>query len=506
MRLPRFVLFVLAVLATVTARAGAAADPPVIFAYGVSSGEVTPISAVLWTRADREVVLTAEISTDPGFATKLTRTALASAANDFTAKALVLSLRPATRYFFRWRRGGSVSEAGTFVTAPLPWSSANLRFAWTGDSDSSRNSVGAPFFNNWETLNAARLDQPDFFLYLGDTIYSDFRAGGFLPDVTTLPEYRDLYKAGRDFPALRSLARSTSFYAMWDDHEVRSDWDAETVDPYFLGIGRKAFLEYMPLLDQQLIHDSGCATPPLFRVFPWGSAADIIIVDTRACRSASAAIICSGDLAPTMPSFLRPSFGLAPAPPPGCLAAINNASRTMLGQSQKALLKTALRLSHAKFKIVITPENIQQLWVLPYDTWEGYGAERAEILNFIRDEGIRNVLFLTTDGHQNIMKDVYVDRFTDPAPIAYEVMTGPIASVTWQNLITAAVGPSGVAAQQAIHNLLGAQCRHLDAYSYGVVDIDAVAGTAKVVLKDAAGHALHDQVTPSITCMKTLGP
>jgi hypothetical protein len=78
--------------------------------------------------------------------------------------------------------------------------------------------------------------------------------------------------------------------------------------------------------------------------------------------------------------------------------------------------------------------------------------------------------------------------------------------VTWQNLITAAVGPSGVAAQQAVHNLLGAQCRHLDAYSYGVVDIDAAAGTATVVLKDAAGNALHDQVTPSITCRKTLGP
>ena len=246
------------------------ADAPVVFSHGVGSGDVTFTSAVLWTRVDREVVLTVEVATDPSFAARVTRTASASESNDFTAKVQVLPLKPATRYFFRWRRGNATSETGAFVTAPLPWSQANLRFAWTGDTDSSRTDAGTPFFNNWETLDAVRREQPDFFVYLGDTIYSDFRGGGVLPPATTLPEFRDLYKAGRDFDALRALARSTSFYAIWDDHEVRDDWDAATVDPYFLGIGRKAFLEYMPLLDLQLIQDTDCAAPPFFRVFPLG--------------------------------------------------------------------------------------------------------------------------------------------------------------------------------------------------------------------------------------------
>ena len=72
--------------------------------------------------------------------------------------------------------------------------------------------------------------------------------------------------------------------------------------------------------------------------------------------------------------------------------------------------------------------SIQQTFALPYDGWEGYGAERKEILNFIRDNAIKNVIFLTTDLHLNLMNEVFIDRFADPAPIAYEVVTGPIGA------------------------------------------------------------------------------
>jgi len=489
-------------LFAITAPTGAAGGAGVSFTHGVASGEVTPASAVVWTRVDREVVLTLEVSDTKAFTTPLTLTAAALAANDFTAKALVFPLKPATRYFFRWRHGNAVSDVGTFVTAPL-LTRRSFRFVWSGDSDPSRIG-GLPVFNNWEALDAARGEQPDFFVYLGDTIYSDFRAGGLLPDVQTLDGFRGLYKSARDFPALQALARSTSIYAIWDDHEVRNDWDGETVDPAILATGRKAFLEYMPLWDRPVLQDRDCATAPLFRAFSWGREADLFVLDTRSCRSASVEQVCLGDLAPTMPASIRPQFGLAAQPPAGCLDAINDPSRTILGRVQKAVFKQALLASRARFKIVITPEAIQQLLVVPYDTWEGYTAERIEILSFIRDQGIRNVLFLTTDGHQNVMNDVFIDRFTNPAPIAYEVMTGPIASVTWQNLLLAAVGPGGVAAQQAIHGILGAQCRHLDAYSYGVVEIDAVTGTATISVKDATGNVLHDQVTPATACTKTL--
>src|SRR5437016_3503862 len=452
MRTPPFMLVSLLALAGLALVSPTGADA-VTFTHGVASGEVTHGSAVLWTRVDLEAALTVEVSTDPRFEEPtLTETRLASADSDFTARVIAAPLSPSQQYFFRWRDGASVSEVGTFRTAPLPSAPAAVRFAWTGDSDPSRIG-GVPAFNNWETLDAVRREDPDFFVYLGDTIYSDFRAGGFLPDAQSL-------------------------------------------------------FEYMPLTEKRLPHDPDCAADPLFRVVRWGREVDVIILDVRSCRSASVEAICLGDLAPTMPQVLRAQFPafFPPQIAPGCLEAIDDPSRTMLGRLQKERLKSALVSSRARFKVVITGANIQPLYILPDDTWEGYAAERAEILNFIRDQGIRNVIFLTTDGHQNVMKGVFIDRFTDPVPLAYEAMTGPIATVTWQNLILGAIGPLGVVAQQAIHTLLGADGRHLNAYSYGVVRVDPTTGSATITLTDSAGNALHDQLTPTTACTRTIGP
>lgn len=102
----------------------------------------------------------------------------------------------------------------------------------------------------------------------------------------------------------------------------------------------------------------------------------------------------------------------------------------MLGAAQKALFKTALLRSRAKFKFVINEVPIQQFYSQPYDRWEGYGAERNEVLNFIRSHRIENVVFLTTDVHANLINRVFVDRFADLEAIAQEFITGPVATFT----------------------------------------------------------------------------
>ena len=56
-----------------------------------------------------------------------------------------------------------------------------------------------------------------------------------------------LYKGSRNVPALHALLQRVPIYASWDDHEVRSDWAGQTVDPFFYNIGNKAFREYMPI-------------------------------------------------------------------------------------------------------------------------------------------------------------------------------------------------------------------------------------------------------------------
>ena len=370
---------------------GVEGGDPLPFTSGLASGDVTSSSAILWTRVEQAADLIVEVSSDVSFETvTFTQAVSATAENDFTAHVTASSLEADQVYFYRWHLYSDTSTIGTFQTAPLSSVSADVRFAFSGDSDGSKVG-GVPFFNYFETLGSARLDGLDFFVYLGDTIYADFRAAGLLPDSQNLTEFRQRYKENRAFSALRNLLRTTPIYAAWDDHEVRNDFGGPTADPFFFSIGRQSFLEYLPLAEATFPTDPACAAAPMFRVFPWGQDVDIIILDERSCRSASAQAACSAvpgsppDLAPTFPTALRPALGLTEPLPPGCLEAIADPSRSLLGSVQKQLFKAALLDSTATFKFVINQVPIQQLYAVPYDRWEGYGAERAEILNFIRD-------------------------------------------------------------------------------------------------------------------------
>jgi phosphodiesterase/alkaline phosphatase D-like protein len=193
-----------------------------------------------------------------------------------------------------------------------------------------------PFFNNFETLDSARLERPDFFVYLGDTIYAD---SGLRPaPAQTLDQYRAAYRVNRDYEALRALMQATATYAIWADHEVQNDFDGQTVDRALYANGREAFLEYMPIHEPRLLQDASCAGTPLFRAFRWGKDLDLIILDERSCRSASVEGICQGDLAPTLPGPVRQQFGLPAQPPVGCLQALFDPTRTLIGPVQKQLL------------------------------------------------------------------------------------------------------------------------------------------------------------------------
>lgn len=482
--------------------------PLLTFVHGVASGDVTTSGATLWTRGNSEAVLTLEVATDPTFAqVAYTSTVSLTASSDFTAKTNVTGLSPDRDYFYRWRSGRHVSATGTFKSAPLPSESAGVRFAFTGDTDGTMVG-GQPGFNRFQALDALRADQPDFFVYLGDTVYTDsyLRPNG---PAQTLTDYRASYQLNRTYPALTSLLAATSTYAIWDDHEVLNDFAGQTISPARYGIGRQAFMEYMPLDGSDLPADSSCAGPPLFRLFHWGRDVDVIILDERSCRSADVAHLCLDqngveDSAPTLPSAGRLLLGIPPVPPLGCREAIADPNRTMLGAVQKAAFKDALQHSTARFKFVINEVPMQQYYLGPYDRWEGYGAERAEILNFIRDHEVSNVIFLSGDAHMNLMNDVYIDKFTDPEPIAYEAISGPVAALTLEAAIIRFIGPWAVTQLQAGLDLIGVDCRHLDAYSYGLVEVQD--GAAVITLKDAAGSIISDQHTPGLQCVHSFGP
>jgi phosphodiesterase/alkaline phosphatase D-like protein len=138
------------------------------------------------------------------------------------------------------------------------------------------------------------------------------------------------------------------------------------------------------------------------------------------------------DLAPQLPAPFRQAFlGKGPTDPE-CLAHLADPSRTMLGAEQKQWLKDELSASDATWKFVINQVPMAQLFAQPYDRWEGYQAERTELLTFIRDEPIDNVVFLTTDIHANWAAPVYLNiaDSNDTRGIAYEIVSGPVQTCT----------------------------------------------------------------------------
>jgi phosphodiesterase/alkaline phosphatase D-like protein len=497
--------------------AGANGRGAPVFTSGVASGDVTPTSAILWTRIDRDTSVKVEVWSNPALQGKKAfqqTVPHVSAARDFTLKVDATGLAPATTYFFRFRHGdgngdgAASSDVGTFRTAPNPSDAADVRATYTGDADGTRLAGGAPAFNDFEVLEAARLEGGDFFVFDGDTIYSDssFRTTG---PATTLAEYHAAHLENRGYANLRGLLASTSVYATMDDHEVVNDYDGQTVDPARYAAGRQAFLDYYPVRESGLLNDATCAGAPLYRKFRWGSEAEVFLLDERSCRSPDAAIACLGDLAPTLPTFVRASFPfnlfVTPSPPAGCLATIFDPARTLLGPVQSAQLRADLLASTAKWKLVVSEEPIQQFHALPYDRWEGYAADRNGLLSFIQGSGLTGVKFLTTDTHATLQNQVAIDRFAAPARIADELVTGPIATNTFQAEVLALAGPAGLLAFNGLLTLDGVDCRNLNTNSYALVEVAAGAGTVSLTSKGQNGAAVTDAISAA-ACTATDGP
>src|SRR5262249_27688137 len=116
--------------------------PPAVSFLGVGAGDATATDAILWTRAQdvsssAGVGLMAEVSTDPTFATGLaTFAGVTDPAHDFTIHVDATGLQPGTRYYYRFvASDDTISQVGTFVTAPAATASVPVSFGFTGDAD-----------------------------------------------------------------------------------------------------------------------------------------------------------------------------------------------------------------------------------------------------------------------------------------------------------------------------------------------------------------------------------
>src|SRR5262245_4501196 len=140
---------------------------------------------------------------------------------------------------------------------------------------------------------------------------------------------------------------------------------------------------------------------------------------------------------PSAPSATRSSrTPTRPMPPTSgaSLAQSFDPSRTMLGRPQLERLEHDLLEADKDgvlWKFVMVPEPIQNLGPLAAaDRYEGYAAERNELLKFIDDHDIDNVVFVTADIHGTLVNNLtYQTSLGGPqiALDAWEISTGAVA-------------------------------------------------------------------------------
>jgi alkaline phosphatase D len=471
------------------------------FSFGVTAGDVTATSAILWGHAKRSTTVVLEVARDRRLRRGLRRFALAARrSNDNTVQRRVRGLRPGRRYWYRFRKGRGKSELGTFVTAPRANQNKTVKFGWTGDTDfTAAPGQRRPFWNTGGVFRRMRAEGNAFNIHLGDTIYSDSEVPGRLqPIALTVPAKWAKYKTNLGNAPLRRLRRSAGFYSHWDDHEFINDFSpAENSFTSFnvqtningrrlYRRGVRAFRDYAPVAYSR--------RNGLYRTVRWGRNLELFFLDERSFRSAKADAggVCNNpltgqpDVAPTGPQNVRNVFALvepslAQPVSRACLDAIRSPQRTYLGRRQLRRFLRQVKRSDARFKVIVNELPIQQYYVLPYDRWEGYEAERQLVLREL--QSVPNVVFLTTDVHATLVNDARFQTLEPGGPQGSGILDVTVGSAATENFaleIDRSLGRQGIGAlvdtaffEPQPPAGVGMQCSILDEFSYGEVRVTA---------------------------------
>lgn len=424
-------------------------------AQGVASGDVTAGRAVIWSRSDRDARMVVEYSTTESFAAVQRRIGPAAlASSDFTARVVLTDLPPGQRIFYRVLfqdladlRAWSAPQAGSFRTPAAADVPRDVTLAWSADTVGQGWGIN-PDWGGLRLYETMRSVEPDVFIHCGDTIYAD---GPLRPEVTlddggvwrnvvteakskvaeTLDDYRGAYKYNLLDEHMRRFNSEVPQIVIWDDHEVRDNWyearDLSKDDRYTIksaallaAHARQAFLEFNP------IGRSADDPERIYRVVPYGPLVDVFTLDLRSYRGANSEN--------RQASLTQESM--------------------VFGAAQLAALKGELAGSRATWKVIASDMPIGLIVRDGQSHFEavanadpgvprGRELEVADLLRFIRDREIRNVVWITGDVHYCAAHHYDPSRaaFTEFEPF-WEFVAGPLHAGTFgPNALDATFGP-----------------------------------------------------------------
>ncbi|KAI1052506.1 hypothetical protein LB507_007704 [Fusarium sp. FIESC RH6] len=408
------------------------------FTHGVASGDPWPESVILWTRvapslksdsSNKTVDGTAglyshetkkyinadpnpicvdwEVKSSDGENVVSSGRAYTTSDIDYTIKVEAEGLKPLTEYNYQFTicDSDNKSPVGRTKTAP------------TADDDVSELSFAVFSCSNYPNGyfnaygNAARKDEHDYVIHLGDYIYEygadGDRASQPKDEIFTLHDYRTRHGQYRTDLDLQLLSKDFAWIPTWDDHEFANNGYRDgfsglnNTEDSFNKNGKvsvdsrkvnavRAYFEWMPI--RQTDMDDGLR---VWRSFKMGKLLDLIILDTRNYDRS----ITSLDWNDGYIDMIR-----------------DDPSRTLMGSRQENWFYKSLTESKdrgAAWRIIgnqiifsrIT-ENYGSGEILSGDNWSGYVANRNRTLEHLYSNDIGNNVFLAGDSHQNWVSDL----------------------------------------------------------------------------------------------------
>jgi alkaline phosphatase D len=410
---------------------------------GVAAGDVLHDRAIVWSRCDRSARIMVEWDTSDRF--RDPRRLLGPSvieATDFTGKCDLRDLPAGQRIFYRVQfqdlrdlKNWSEPVVGTFVTPPRPdGSPRDVKIAFTGDVCGQGWGID-PARGGMTMFETMRASEPDLFVHLGDTIYADnpieqsvtLEDGTLWRNLTTEPkshvaqtldDFRGCYQYNLLDDNVRRFSAAVSQLVLWDDHETHNNWFpqgryddsrySEQSSALLSARARTAFVEYQPI--RQFVRDR----ERIYRSQRFGPLVEIFAWDMRSYRGAN-----SANRQPTL-----------------------DADAAILGAAQLGWLKSKLAASTATWKVIasdmplgiVVPDKHGYEAVANADDGPPLGREIeiADLLKFIKDKAIRNVVFITADVHYAAAHyfDPAAAKFTEFTPF-WEFVAGPAHAGTF---------------------------------------------------------------------------
>ncbi len=323
---------------------------------GVWSGNVSPNSATVvamlntYGISTRLAVSTASDLSNPAYFGPVST----DAATGNAARLNATGLSANTTYYYAVELDGSLqtgaTQTGKFKTFPAA-GPASFRFVMSACGDEPTRS----------TYDAIRNLESDalFFLHMGDLNYANTN--------NTDPEaYRVNYRTALALVTTQgALFRSMPMTYMWDDHDFSGDNSNKT------SLGRTAHQQAYREMVPSYTLAAGSGSLPIYQTYTVGRVR-FIITDLRSDKDPQ--------------------------------SATDDATKSMMGATQKQWFKDQLlaaRDSGAPLIIwnssvpFISTETIAS----GSDNWGVYQTERLELLTFIRDNNIKNLMIVSGDMH-----------------------------------------------------------------------------------------------------------